>query len=358
MTRDIKISNIKGFLIIIVVFGHLLELYKVEFKELYFLIYTFHMPLFVLISGYHAKHASLKKVINLLIIYLMFQSIYRYFLFTFNHEKLFKLKMEVPYFHLWYLISMVAWYLIAIAINNFKLLKWQKISLILLFFGIGLAARYYTGPIVERVDEFYPSFYSYTLSYQRTITFFPFFFIGLSLSEEAMKKLQKSLKLKWLAALVTIVSLYLFYMRTDGVNLEKIFKGSYGMNKLKGSVFTISWQLILGYLFAFIMCYLLLNLISEKKSFLTRLGDNSLPIYLFHVFFIIKVKKMKFLGTYPPAVLLILFVILTIFIVWLLSTKPFIKLTYALCNPVRVITYICKRTKSVINNSHVMSKMS
>lgn len=34
MTRDLKISNLKGLLIIFVVLGHLLELYKADFKEL------------------------------------------------------------------------------------------------------------------------------------------------------------------------------------------------------------------------------------------------------------------------------------------------------------------------------------
>lgn len=348
MTRDLKISNLKGLLIIFVVLGHLLELYKADFKELYYLIYTFHMPLFIFISGYLAKRASMKKVFNLLFIYLLFQTLYRFYFYISNHQKQLKLNLEVPYYHLWYLISMITWYLFAIGMNHFKLLKWQKIILFMVFFITGLVTRYYAGTIVENVDYFFPSFYSYTFSYQRTITFFPFFFMGLNLTEGTMKKLQKSLKQKWFAAVITITGLYLFYMHMDGSNLEKILKGSYGVNKLKGSIYTISWELILGYLFALLMCYLFLNLIGDKKSFLTRLGDSSLPIYLFHVFFILIIKRMKFLDTCPPVLLLILFIVYTIFIVWVLSTSVFIKLTYALWNPMTAISNVNKKMRLVI----------
>lgn len=345
MTKDIKLSNLKGLLIFLVVFGHLIELYKEEYKGLYLLIYTFHMPLFILISGYLAKHASMKRVINFTLLYLIFQPVYRWFFYVLNSDKPFELKMEVPYFQLWYLLSMAVWYVLAIGINKIKLVKWQKITLGVLFFAIGLAARYYTGSFVAIIKNYYPAFYSYTLSYQRTITFFPFFFVGLMMTEASMHKLQKSLRLKWLVTVFTIGSIYLFYVLTDTMNSEKILKGSYGLDKLKGQVSDITWQLVLGYLFAILLCFLMLNIVSNKKSFLTKLGDRSLPIYLFHVFFIIVMKKLEFLGALPTVVLFTLFVGLSVFIVWVLSLEPFIKLTHYLCNPLKIISSTVKKIR-------------
>jgi fucose 4-O-acetylase-like acetyltransferase len=60
--RNYKIDNIKAFLIILVVFGHMLEL--VNMGGLYRLIYTIHMPVFVFVSGYFAKFNAKKIVTN------------------------------------------------------------------------------------------------------------------------------------------------------------------------------------------------------------------------------------------------------------------------------------------------------
>ena len=59
INRDLTIDSLKGFLILLVIFGHLLGSLKcLENKEcqaIWNFIYTFHMPLFVLISGYFSN---------------------------------------------------------------------------------------------------------------------------------------------------------------------------------------------------------------------------------------------------------------------------------------------------------------
>ena len=57
--RDYFFDNARAFLIFLVVFGHLLQPYTSEDKflsALYLLIYSFHMPTFLFISGYFAKN--------------------------------------------------------------------------------------------------------------------------------------------------------------------------------------------------------------------------------------------------------------------------------------------------------------
>lgn len=56
--REFYFDNARLYLIILVVFGHLLRSYIGEnpfLYALYMFIYSFHMPAFVLISGYFAK---------------------------------------------------------------------------------------------------------------------------------------------------------------------------------------------------------------------------------------------------------------------------------------------------------------
>lgn len=55
--RDIRLDSIKGLLIILVVLGHLIghNHEDVINERISIFIYTFHMPLFVLLSGYFSR---------------------------------------------------------------------------------------------------------------------------------------------------------------------------------------------------------------------------------------------------------------------------------------------------------------
>ncbi len=57
-TRNILLDNLKGFVIFTVVLGHTFEWYRptsLLMKFTHDLIYQFHMPLFIFISGYFSK---------------------------------------------------------------------------------------------------------------------------------------------------------------------------------------------------------------------------------------------------------------------------------------------------------------
>lgn len=53
--RDLSFDYIKGILIFLVVFGHCIQLCNTYSDHVFFFIYTFHMPLFALVSGYFSK---------------------------------------------------------------------------------------------------------------------------------------------------------------------------------------------------------------------------------------------------------------------------------------------------------------
>lgn len=78
--RDYFFDNIKGFLIILVVFGHAIQ--YLAFKRnspallgLFMLIYSFHMPLFIFISGFFSKKTNSLKLINLAFTYFLWQMV-------------------------------------------------------------------------------------------------------------------------------------------------------------------------------------------------------------------------------------------------------------------------------------------
>ncbi len=62
MVRNKTIDALKGYAIILVVFGHVIEnnLNDYAYNKIYILIYTFHMPLFMFLSGY-ISFGSIRK---------------------------------------------------------------------------------------------------------------------------------------------------------------------------------------------------------------------------------------------------------------------------------------------------------
>src|SRR4051812_12296414 len=95
--RDFYFDNAKFILILLVVFGHLLRSFIGNTNlahTLYMVIYTFHMPAFILVSGFFARgfyqKDYLKKIAKkLLLPYFIFQLIYSVFYYFLNNESQF-----------------------------------------------------------------------------------------------------------------------------------------------------------------------------------------------------------------------------------------------------------------------------
>ena len=118
-TRDYQLDNIKGLMIYLVVVGHVLvQLYPgglngdILIRLFYCVIYSFHMPVFVFISGYFSKRAGdyasyAKKVTNgCLLPYLIFNFAYGvlYSLPSHNYMKI--IDILSPKWTLWFFLSL------------------------------------------------------------------------------------------------------------------------------------------------------------------------------------------------------------------------------------------------------------
>ena len=94
--RDYYFDNGKFLLIFFVVFGHFIRSLideSIFIRALYNTIYTFHMPAFILISGYFAspelnKKKLVKLIKRLLIPYFIFQTIYIFFYYFLINDAL------------------------------------------------------------------------------------------------------------------------------------------------------------------------------------------------------------------------------------------------------------------------------
>jgi len=112
--RDSYFDNAKILLIFLVVFGHFIQSYidmNLFISYMYNFIYTFHMPAFIIISGFFAKGIYEKGYIwkltkKLILPYVLFQVIYGFFYYFLHGKETFKLELLDPKWSLWFLISL------------------------------------------------------------------------------------------------------------------------------------------------------------------------------------------------------------------------------------------------------------
>ena len=168
--RSLYWDNIKGFLILLVVFAHIIYQLKgtsVHISAAIDYIYMFHMPAFVFVSGYFGKSErsrSFRNIFKFAFLYFIFNSI---MLFIKYHEGL--TSLIEPLYSYWYLTALIVWRLTA-----HKLAKIKGITFIL--FAAALIAGFFSS-----VDNHF--------AIARTIGFYPFYMLGYKLSEEKSSKL-------------------------------------------------------------------------------------------------------------------------------------------------------------------------
>ncbi|MDX8365559.1 acyltransferase family protein [Cytobacillus sp. IB215665] len=340
--KDLKLTNTKGILIFLVVFGHFLELNKEHYLQTFIFIYAFHMPLFVFISGFLAKRIQMKKVVNLFMLYIIFQTLYSLFFYFVGEYETMKFNYEKPIFHLWYIVSISFWYVLAVIIAKLNPNNIGKLILFTLILLISFFSRLYTDPLVNFTIELYPNFSSYTLSYQRTITFAPFFFAGFFMSNNALKKLYISLSPNIAKGLLLLSAMGVFLFIEFTPNLEWLYKGSYSTSSFLSDNETYVTKILSHFLLSTWLSILILIVINGKKSFLTKWGDHSIGIYLFHPVFVFMWEKINFMNDWNVDTQFIVNLMIALIVTTFLSSNFFTSNFRFLTSPVETIKPLLK----------------
>lgn len=272
-------DNIKIVLIILVLFGHALEEISLEngYGIIRACIYSFHMPVFIFISGYFSgggASESKKIIVNCGIPYFIFNTIY--VIWT---ERTFFVNVFLPRYIFWYFFSLLIWRL---SINDLKKIK----GLLLWALLLGL----YIGAIRE-ADRF--------MSISRIIAFFPYFIIGSMLDEERVRQIRRVPK--WYAILVSLLMVStVILLHINSLVPVKSYENiqcynASGMSNLQGVLIRIFSY---GVGFMAILC--MINLISDKKRWYTKYGSRTAAIYVASAFSIKASYNIirKIVGTY------------------------------------------------------------
>ncbi len=272
--RSFYLDNVKSVLIFFVVIGHFAEVAITKsdiFKAMFLWIYSFHMPLFIFLSGYLSKGSvrdkekNKKRVTEYLFLYFLLNFVLFIGKALDNEKSSFNLLDETG----------VPWYLLSVAIMHLVSYHLQKLNQkTIIIFSIILAI--FTGYDKEIGDFF---------AISRTIVFFPFFLFGQSFSENSFKKLYSSKPSKVSAFAILFFTIAVYYLFTDKIFLVRpLLTGRNPYSSLNDSIEFFGPALRIAlYLVAILIGLSILSLVPKcSLGYFTKIGKRTLPIYFFH----------------------------------------------------------------------------
>lgn len=275
-TRNTKLDAIKMALIIFVVLGHvpllsgflnlgLPESYDTLTQHTMKGIYAFHMPLFVMLSGYFSRKKTLKEQftgsLKLLRLYFIFQFINLFIQYIATNKVPSFHQCLIPSFALWYLLDLFYWRMLLSTLPHnlnpkFIIAITLIISIMVGFIPIGAE-----------------------LGLHRFFSFMPYFMIGHYYGEKFIQYINnKSFTKKSKLIITTLFFIVLIIVSFNPHWLNAIIQ-SY--NKQTGSIIRIafiSYSILLSILFIIIFSFKQ----SWDKNILSHLGQDTLFFYLLH----------------------------------------------------------------------------
>ena len=321
-TRDYLFDNMKGILIILVVFGHLIEYFAFRtygsISYVYTGIYLFHMPMFVFISGYFSKKHNEKRILELILVYILWQAIIFPLFISMTLDIPFSeytKSLFDPRFTYWYIFSLITWKIIT---PYFSKLKFSLAVSITLGLFIGYSS------IKSGLGNF---------SLGRTFAFYPFYLAGYYCTKDQFYYYKSKLnKYIGIIAFVSLVILGVIFINSLDQLLIKekyihkilFFKDKYEKYLRNEDIGFIIRSIL--YSLQFMCIYLFTTFISSKKSIFSKIGQNTLFIYLSHAVLIKYLQKSYFKSVpLDSSMILITALVLSFAYCLLLSSKPFVK---------------------------------
>ncbi len=303
MSRDYRIDSIKGLLIILVILGHFINALDNTSPINHGVmgsIYIFHMPLFILISGYFTKHPShmssrelWRGIGNLFITLVIFHTLSSYRIYVINGEFMIPFKM-FPFGVMWYLMCLIYW----------RIMLFYTPRAVLdrpgLHLSIALAVSVLIG--LTELGLF--------LSIQRALNFYLFFLLGFYYRQgSANTALWHNNRLHALVVLVLMPLIFWLYPHCGN-----IMNGAdhYSIQDIPQKILILACSVGTS--------LLVFNLMPDVKV-LRPIGKDSLFYYVYHMFIAV-IINLLFVKAYDlPRTLpfILLYTAITVVVLWLMS---------------------------------------
>ena len=267
-----KWDILKFFLMFFVVLGHIADCYTSDnqtMRSLYVFIYSFHMPLFIFLSGLFAKNTINNK---------RYSKIFGYLLMYFFSQVLFALyglintgKISINLITVgglpWYMLAVFAFMLITVALRNLKPSYVLTISILL-----ALVVGYDAG-----IRDF--------LAISRIIVFFPFFYLGYVTNADSLQKITDKKWVKIVSVVVILIAAALVFHNSEKVYiLRPMFTGRNPYSTLNEYQNFGALIRLLCYCVSVVLGFAFIAITPKKTPFsiLAKFGSRTLAVYVFH----------------------------------------------------------------------------
>ncbi|MEO3829884.1 acyltransferase family protein [Actinomadura sp. B10D3] len=270
--RDAYFDNAKFFTAILVVLGHVWAQLgdSNAVDAAYVVLYTFHMPVFVFISGYFSRGFmrstdKFRSIFPTLVVpYVIFILLYRAQLILINGVDFRLSEIFRPHFLMWFLVALVLWRLSAPLWAHLR----HPVA-------ISVALSLVAGSWAFTADS--------TLS--RAAGLLPLFVLGLTIKPEHVRRLRAGWA-RWAGLAVLAAALPVAYVWRLGDVVPRIDTGFLYWNKGYadmgfGAAEGMSWRLV-TLAFAVLLGAAFLACIPRGRAWYTEMGTRTMYVYLLH----------------------------------------------------------------------------
>ena len=316
--RSKKWDNIKFFLILFVVFGHITEIFCDTYplcRSEFVFIYSFHMPAFLFISGMFSKRTvtaekyNYKKLLPFLGLWIIL-SIYRFLsLYIYNPKRNFNLATQSTIS--WFMLAMFVFYTVTWALKN---VSHKKVMLLSILLSLVFGFCNHLGSI-------------FTLS--RIVVFYPFFYLGSIISREKLEDIlnEPSCKRASFTLFFGILILAIIF-EPEFYFFRKMFTGQNPYSIYPNGFHWYNFLIRLGlYPASFFMMISLFSLVPNKDmKLITKMGKETLSIYFWHLPIVTILYHQDFLLNLSKSSILteqVVAIIISFLLCIIFSLKPF-----------------------------------
>ncbi|MFJ2900945.1 acyltransferase family protein [Streptomyces sp. NPDC087212] len=282
--RDAYFDNAKYLAIVLVAVGHAWEPLRdgnPTVTALYTVVYAFHMPAFIVMSGYFSRgfDAGPRRIQRLVtgvaVPYVVFETAYTLFTRWTDHAPDRPISLLDPLFLTWFLASLFVWRLTT---PLWLRLRWP------LPVALVVAALATTSPAIGE-----------DLDLQRLLQFLPYFVLGLCLRPEHFRMV-RGRRMRVLSIPVFTGAFALAYWLvprfTGAWFFHRDSAPELGAPTWAGPLMTLA---LFGCSTLLTACFL--AWVPERRTWFTALGAGTIAGYLLHGFFVV---LAKYLGWYRP----------------------------------------------------------
>lgn len=356
--RIYKFDNIKFVAILLVVIGHAIEIVARDrgesdmFLSLYTFIYTFHMPLFIFISGLFTKkfNKSDNPPINNFIFYIIIGFMLKFYRVIVNKFCAPDL-VFISHKGSWEFMgsSSIEWFMFVLAASSMLVYFIRNVKPYISI-PLSIIAGCLIGLMDRNLDYLYIG---------RLLVYFPFFLAGYLITPKKLMEFTSKLYIR-IPSIICLIVYFILCFRVGFSNYISLFTGRNSFAALEYLIPGCSIHHRLGaYVVSSIMVIGMISLIPNVKvPVISHMGKNTLGVYFWHIpiirlaFHFRFYSFMRSLGDPVQSILILTFgVALTLILSLDIFSWPFKKIreycsklntktSYIVCNAIIIFSLV------------------